>query len=314
MVLPGPIVDAAWLASHVTGKGLVVADVRWGVEGGTAAARAAFEAGHIPGAVFLDVDRDLAGKPFVDGPGRHPLPTPDAFAATMAAAGIGDGDAVVASDDARGSLAARLWWMLDATGHRAALLDGGVDAWAGELERGASRPRDAVTFMPGPWPLERIRDAAGVAEAVRAGRPVVDARAEERYRGVTEPIDAVAGHVPGARNLPWESLLDDDGRLLPPEELRQRFEAADVKRGDDAIVHCGSGITSCLSLVAMLRAGLGVGNLYAGSWSDWIQDPSRPVAVGADPGELDRGSDAEPGESETRSSSQVQPPRRTPPR
>jgi thiosulfate/3-mercaptopyruvate sulfurtransferase len=285
--LPGPVVDATWLASHEGETDLLVVDVRWGVEAGTEAAQAAFEGSHIPGAVFLDVDRDLAGRPFVDGPGRHPLPPPDVFAATMAAAGIGDGDLVVAYDDARGSLAARLWWMLDATGHRAAWLDGGVDVWAGELERGAPRPRDAATFTPKPWPLERIRDAAGVAEAMRAGRPVVDARAEERYRGETEPIDPVAGHVPGARNLPWEALLDDDGRLLPPEELRQRFEAAGVKRGEDAIVHCGSGITSCLTLVAMRHAGLGVGNLYGGSWSDWTHDPPRPVMVGADPGELD---------------------------
>jgi thiosulfate/3-mercaptopyruvate sulfurtransferase len=285
--LPGPVVAAGWLASHVGEAHLVVVDVRWGVEGGTDVAHAAFERGHIPGAVFLDVDRDLAGEPFVDGPGRHPLPPPEVFAATMAAAGIGDDDVVVAYDDAQGSLAARLWWMLDATGHRVALLDGGLQAWKDDRERGAVRPRDAATFTARPWPLERIRHAADVADAVRAGRPVVDARAGERYRGETEPIDPVAGHVPGARNLPWAALLDEDGRLLPPEELRDRFETVGVVRGDDTIVHCGSGITSCLTLVAMRRAGLNAGNLYVGSWSGWIDDPSRPVATGPDPGELE---------------------------
>jgi thiosulfate/3-mercaptopyruvate sulfurtransferase len=282
---PPPVVGVAWLAAE-RGRGredLVVADVRWSVDGGTTAAEAAYASGHIPGAVFVDVDRDLAAAPFVDGPGRHPLPSPETFAATMGSLGIGDDTTVVAYDDGGGSLAARLWWMLDATGHRAAVLDGGLDAWRREhdLEIGAPERRPRASFTPRPWPTDRVADADAVGRALASGGAVVDVRAGERFRGETEPIDPVAGHIPGARNVPWADHLDPaTGLFLPPRVLRERYEAVGVRRADETIVHCGSGITGCLGLLALRLAGLGDAKLYEGSWSDWVHDPSRDVARG----------------------------------
>jgi thiosulfate/3-mercaptopyruvate sulfurtransferase len=278
-----PLVDAAWVATRLGDADVVVADVRWSVDGGTAAAEAAFEQGHVPGAVFVDVDRDLAATPFVDGPGRHPLPTPEAFAATMRALGIGDGTTVIAYDDGGGSLAARLWWMLDATGRRAAILDGGLPAWrrSHPTEAGSPPVRERATFTARDWPADRLADAGDVAEALDADGVVVDVRAAERFRGEAEPIDPVAGHIPGARSLPWTEHLDPaTGLFLPPEVLRERYASVGVHRGDDAIVHCGSGITGCLGLLALRVAGLGDARLYQGSWSDWVHDPSRPVTAG----------------------------------
>lgn len=272
----------AWLRAHLGDPAIVPADVRWHPEGD---ARSAYRSRHLPRAVFVDADADLAGTPFVDGPGRHPLPSPEVFAATMAAIGIGDEHAVVVYDDALGSSAARLWWMLRVTGRAAALLDGGLRAWTGEVEAG-DVPRAPASFSPRPWPRDRIVDAAGVAAAIRAGAsPVLDARSVERYRGEEEPIDPVAGHIPGARSAPWADTVDPDtGRLRPRAALRQRFEALGVRPDSDPVAYCGSGITATLDLLALEVAGLGGGRLYAGSWSDWVSDPGRPVATGGDVG------------------------------
>jgi len=272
------LVDAVWLADHLDEVDLV--DVRWSPVDPTTAAIQSFEAGHIPGAVLLDVDRDLAGDPAV-GPGRHPLPSPEAFARTLGEAGIGGDRPVVAYDDAGDSFAARLWWMLDGTGRACALLDGGLAAWTGPLETGPGRPRAAVTVEPRPWPTGRLADADAV---LAGGRTVVDVRAPERYRGEVESFDPVAGHIPGARNAPWTANLDADGRFLSAEALRDRFVALAVD--DRAIAQCGSGITACHSLFAMRLAGLGDARLYDGSWSDWVRDPERPVATGEEPGTL----------------------------
>jgi thiosulfate/3-mercaptopyruvate sulfurtransferase len=271
------LVDAGWLAGHL--DDVVVADVRWSPMGGTAEAQRAFEAGHIPGAVFLDLDRDLAATPFVDGPGRHPLPAPEAFTATLGAVGIGDDDLVVATDDVRGSVAARLWWMLDATGRRSVLLDGGLDAWAGALETGPPRERTPADPEVRPWPADRLADADVVEAAVRTGEPVVDARAAERFRGESEPIDPVAGHIPGARSAPWSENLDEHGRFRSPEALRERYRALGVGDAHDAVAYCGSGVTSCLDVFALRLAGLGDARLYEGSWSGWIEGRTRPVAT-----------------------------------
>ncbi len=283
MDLPGPLVSPEWLAEHLGEPGLVVADVRWVRDGSS---RAAFEAGHIAGAAFLDADDDLSA--IGEGPGRHPLPTPEAFARTMASVGVGDDDAVVAYDDAGGSHAARLWWMLDAIGHRAALLDGGLGAWDGPRGAGPWPAAAAsVPFTARPWPADRVADADAVIAALGTdGMVVLDARVGERYRGEIEPIDPVAGHIPGARSAPWSDNLDaSTGRFLASLELRELYERRGVRTGDDAIVYCGSGLTAALDLLAIRVAGFGAdGSLYGGSWSGWIEDPSHPVATGYLPG------------------------------
>jgi thiosulfate/3-mercaptopyruvate sulfurtransferase len=294
--LPVPLVDAAWLREALGSPGLVVFDVRW-VPGGSA--RAAFEAGHIPGAVLLDSDRDLAGEPFVDGPGRHPLPSVDAFWAAMAACGVAEGVRVVAYDDAGGAYAARLWWMLDAMGHReVSVLDGGLAEWGEPLEVGAGIGIGAgvaggagVELPTRAWPRELIAGAEDVEAGLRAGTSVVlDARASERYRGEVEPIDPVAGHIPGAVSAPWAANLGADGRFLDSASLRSRFGALGVSGGGgrDVIAHCGSGLTACHDILALRVAGLGRARLYEGSWSDWVSDPSREVATGAEPGDPSR--------------------------
>jgi thiosulfate/3-mercaptopyruvate sulfurtransferase len=274
------LVDAGWLADHL--DEVVVADVRWSPSGGTSAAERAFAEGHIPGAVFLDIDRDLAATPFVDGPGRHPLPSPEAFTRVLAASGIGDDEWVIAYDDVQGSVAARLWWMLDATGRRASLLDGGLGAWSGPLETGPATRRSPTAPEIRPWPADRLADAEAVAATVDAGGLVLDARAAERFRGEVEPFDPVAGHIPGARSAPWNDNLDDGGRFLPPEALADRYRALGASRDERVIAYCGSGVTTCHDLFALRLAGLGDARLYDGSWSGWVSDRPRPVAVGDD--------------------------------
>jgi thiosulfate/3-mercaptopyruvate sulfurtransferase len=276
------IVDAAWLAAHLGAPDLVIADVRWLPGAGPAEVEAAFEAGHLPGAVMLDVDRDLAG-PAGRG-GRHPLPTPRAFATSMRRCGIGDDAYVVAYDDAGGSLAARLWWMLDALGHASAVLDGGSPAWGGPRSTGASS-RPPASFTAAPWPAGAMVDRAEVARLLRTeAATVVDARSAERYRGEVEPIDAIAGHVPGAINVPWSDNLDPaTGRFRSAADLRRRYEPVGA---EGAVAMCGSGVTACHDLLAMRIAGLDRLRLFAGSWSGWIADPSRPVATGPEPGSI----------------------------
>jgi thiosulfate/3-mercaptopyruvate sulfurtransferase len=284
--LPGSLVDAAWVSGHIRKPGVTIVDVRWSARGGPNVARREFEDGHIPGAAFVDVDRDLSTKPFAGGPGRHPLPTAEAFADLMATLGVDDEMFVVAYDDVRGSVAARLWWMLWITGHQVALLNGGLDAWiegGGVVERGPANRRPKALFSPVPWPKDRIVSADAVALTLRAGTaPVLDARVEERYRGETEPIDPVAGHIPGALSASWTGNLDERGRFLSAEALRERYEGLGVS-GDAAIAYCGSGVTACHDLFAIHRAGFGDARLYEGSWSDWIQDRARPVATGREP-------------------------------
>lgn len=281
VALPGHLVDAQWLAAHLGEADLVVADVRWYPDG---SARRRYEEDHIPGAVFVDVDTDLSA-PRTPGSGRHPLPTPRTFARSMGRLGIGDGSTVVAYDDSGGAYAARLWWMLRATGRAVAILDGGLAAWPGELARGPEARRPA-RFTPRPWPDELIADAREVDRLRRdPDALVLDARAGERYRGEDEPIDPVAGHIPGARNAPWSENLDPaTGRFLPPEELRRRYAALGADRASEVAVYCGSGVTSAHDVLALELAGLPRGRLYVGSWSEWITDPRHPVATGPDRG------------------------------
>jgi thiosulfate/3-mercaptopyruvate sulfurtransferase len=277
-----PVVDVAWIADHR--DEVVVCDVRWYLDGRSGPD--AYEAGHVPGAVFVDLDRVLAGPPGGTA-GRHPLPDPERFAAEMGRLGVGDDTIVVAYDDAGGMVAARLVWMLRVTGGRAALLDGGLAAVLdgglaavpGPLETGPVEPRP-VDRRPVPWPAGAVVDADAVARHAAAGGVVIDARAPERYRGDTEPVDARAGHIPGAVNLPYTGNLEG-GRFLAPAELRARYEA--VGAGRDAVVYCGSGVSACHDVLAMEHAGLGRPRLFVGSWSAWSADPDRPVATGYRP-------------------------------
>ncbi|RMH79388.1 MAG: sulfurtransferase [Actinomyces sp.] len=277
--VPGPVVDASWLAEHL--DDVVVADVRWYLDGRSG--HEAYEAGHIPGAVFVDLDVDLAAPP-APGEGRHPLPTPEHLAARLGALGIGDDDTVIAYDDAGGAIAARLWYLLDAVGQKAAVLDGGLRAWTGPPTSGALETgtvhRPPVTRRVRPWPPERFASLDEVARAARRHDTVViDARDPDRYRGVPNPVDVRPGHIPGAVNVPFAGNLGPDGRFRPAEELRRRFAAVGADERP-AIVYCGSGVTACHDLLALRLAGIGDGRLFPGSWSAWESDPDRPVAVG----------------------------------
>lgn len=263
-----PVVD-----QHDLPAGAVFADVRWYLDGRSG--RAAYEAEHLPGAVFVDLDAALAGPPS-PAAGRHPLPGPDRFAAAMTAVGIGDSVPVVAYDDAGGTVAARLVWMLRVLGHDAALLDGGIGAWAGPLESGPGAPRPGAHFTPRPWPADAL---ASIDDASDPANVVIDARDPARYRGEVEPVDPRPGHIPGARNLACRANLDGSGRFLKPAELRRRFEAAGAGPGAPVISYCGSGVTACHNLLALERAGL-AGRLYPGSWSQYSADPDRPAALG----------------------------------
>ncbi len=286
-----PFIDADWLVAHR--DEVVVADCRWYLDGSLG--RDAYAAGHIPGAVFVDLESDLAGDGDAAAGGRHPLPSAEEFAAAMGALGIGDDDTVVAYDDAGGVIAARLVWMLRVTGHEAALLDGGLAAWPGALETTAP-VRDPTDFTARPWPAERLATIEEVAAASDRGRPnppiapvrstapaspgptLIDARPRDRFEGAADAVDPRPGHVPGARSVPCRENLDADGRLLPAEELRDRFPVDDAAA---VISYCGSGVTACHNLLAMEQAGLVAGRLFPGSWSQWSRDPARPAETGA---------------------------------
>jgi thiosulfate/3-mercaptopyruvate sulfurtransferase len=225
--------------------------------------------------VFVDLNRVLAG-PASPADGRHPLPDPRAFAAGLAELGVGDRDTVIAYDDAGGTVAARLVWLLRITGHDAALLDGGLSAYDGELDR-TEPQRPPATFTPRPWPADRM---AGIEETVAGSAVVLDARDRARFRGEVEPVDPRPGHIPGARSLPSRENMDAGQRFLPVPELRERFAAVGVSEGTPVIAYCGSGVTACHTLLALEHAGLCSGRLYPGSWSQYSSDPHRPAAVG----------------------------------
>ena len=279
-----PIVDVAWLRQR---PAAVLVDVRWYSDGRDPAAQ--YAAGHLPGAVRVDLERWLSAPPSA-AEGRHPLPAPEVFAAGMGQAGVSDTDLVVGYDDAGGVIAARLVWMLRAIGHPAALLDGGLPTRDGPLERSpGSRPR--AHFTARPWPTELLVDVAEVAELAihteASGAPAVavllDARARERYAGEPDALDPRAGHIPGARCLPGPESLDGHGRLLPGADLLNRLAAVGVRpEGPPVISSCGSGVTACHTLLVLEHVGLPGGRLYPGSWSQWSRS-TRPAAVGPSP-------------------------------
>jgi len=271
-----PLIGVTALAqSLAAGEAPVLLDVRWRLGGPPGLA--AYEAGRLPGAVFVDLDRDLSGQPGAGG--RHPLPAAVDLQAAMRAAGVSDGREVVLYDEADATAAARGWWLLRYFGHeRSAVLDGGYRAWVAAGHPVASGAGTAAgpgdfTARPGGMPL---LDAEGAAQCARLGT-LLDARAGERYRGETEPVDPVAGHIPGAVSAPTTGNLRPDGRFLPAPRLRARFAALGVR--EPAGSYCGSGVTAAHQVLALAVAGL-PGALYAGSWSHWITDAARPVATG----------------------------------
>ncbi len=275
-----PLVSADDLIAAIDDPSIRIADVRWYL-GEPERGHREHEQAHIPGAVFVDLDRDLAAVP---GAGRHPLPHPTAFADRMGQLGFGDEHTIVVHDAHYGQYGARLWWMLDRLGHDSVfVLDGGLEAWTaagGELtaER-TSHLRATMTLLP-VW--SRTIDRDGIA-AGDGSLDLVDVRAPERYSGEDEPIDPVGGHIPGARNRPLASLIDAEGHLLPSGELRSLLRGEGPRSELPLVLSCGSGVTACFGLLAARVAGLPDPMLYAGSYSDWAT-AGMPVATGPEPG------------------------------
>jgi thiosulfate/3-mercaptopyruvate sulfurtransferase len=281
----GPLVDVETLARCLGRSDWIVVDCRFTLTE-PQAGRAAYARGHVPGARYAHLDDDLARPPGA-AEGRHPLPEHDRFVATLGGWGIGADDTVIAYDDGSGAIAARLWWLLRWIGHeRCAVLDGGFAAWVaagGAVEQVAPAHR-ARRHEPRRSAGARVVATAELAARQAAGDLLVDARAAPRYRGEQEPIDPKAGHVPGAHNRPFSANVTAEGRFRPPAELRAELgELLGDRDASRLIAMCGSGVTACHLLLAMEAAGLLGGQLYAGSWSEWIRDPARPIATGADP-------------------------------
>ena len=281
----GPLIQAEDLAERLEDTALRIFDCRFDLARPDAG-RAHYDDEHLPGAAYADLNRDLSVRQ-TPGSGRHPLPAPAAFAARLREWGVSGDSVVVAYDDGNSMYAARLWWMLRWLGHpRALVLDGGMRRWMQlglPLDEGIPSHR-AGNFVAHPHP----QFVVGAREVLAASRDsasrILDVRAPERFRGDVEPIDAVAGHVPGARNYPFTSSLGADGRFLPAAQLRAALEERlEGVPAQSTVAMCGSGVTACHLLLAMELAGLGGARLYAGSWSEWSRDPSRPVARGEAP-------------------------------
>jgi thiosulfate/3-mercaptopyruvate sulfurtransferase len=284
--LTSPLVSTAGLATLLAGpRPPVLLDVRWRLGGPPG--RAEYAAGHLPGAVYLDLDTDLAAPPGAGG--RHPLPDPADLQRVLRAAGVTTDRLVVVYDAADGSIAARAWWLLRWAGHDAvAVLDGGHAAWLAEgraVSTDAPHPEPGdIDVRPGQLPVL----AAGRAAALARTGTLLDARAPERYRGDTEPVDPRAGHIPGARNAPFAAHTDGTGRWHTPAALAERFAELGVTPGEPVGAYCGSGVTAASVVLALEAAGVTTREapaaLYAGSWSHWCTDPERPVATGPEPG------------------------------
>jgi thiosulfate/3-mercaptopyruvate sulfurtransferase len=272
------VVSPQWLAERIQEPDLRIVDVRWKL-GDPAAGRRAYDEGHLPNAVFLDVDRDLAA-PRGDGPGRHPLPRAEAFARTMERIGVGDATRVVAYDDAGGSVAARLWFLLRYFGHETgAVLDGGIQAWQGDdLALVKQAPQVSPARFGARARPELIVDRE---EVLLHDGLLIDARQPQRYRGESEPVDPRAGHIPGAKSAPFvDNLATAMGPFAPPDQLRAQYARLGARAGSDMICYCGSGVTACHDLLALELAGITGARLYEGSWSDWSSDPEAPIATG----------------------------------
>ncbi|WP_435242114.1 sulfurtransferase [Streptomyces cucumeris] len=276
-----PLITASELMDEMAGdRPPLLLDVRWQLGGPPG--RPEYEAGHLPGAVYVDLDSDLAGPA---GPaGRHPLPELSVFAAAMRRAGVGRDRRVVVYDGGQGWAAARAWWLLRWAGHPSVrVLDGGLSAWkAGGGALTTDVPAVAEgDFAPEPGAVP-VLEADGAAALARRG-VLLDARAGERYRGEVEPIDPVGGHIPGAVSAPTAGNVADDGLFLPPERLAERFAGLGVTEATEVGVYCGSGVSAAHQVLALASVGVPAA-LYVGSWSEWSASGDRPVATGPQPG------------------------------
>jgi thiosulfate/3-mercaptopyruvate sulfurtransferase len=275
-VLSKPLITTEELSRLLASSAVAatILDVRWQLA--TGADRQAYLEGHIPGAVFVDLDRQLADPPSERG--RHPLPSPERFGEEMRAAGVSASREVFVYDAANSTAAARAWWLLRYFGHRqVAVLDGGLAAWVA-----AGNPLESGELAPEPGDFTPHAGGMAVVGAEQAAQVAVDgilldARVPERFSGLLEPVDPIAGHIPGARNRPATENVDPTGRFLDAAELRRRFESTGVRHGVPVAAYCGSGVTATHELLALELAGYD-GALYPGSWSEWITDPARPVA------------------------------------
>ena len=276
--MSSPLVSVVWLHQRIGDSQLRIVDCRFSLQD-PLAGRQAYDHGHIPGAIFLDLEADLSAPLRHDRRGgRHPLPDPEVLAERLGRAGIGNQHFVVAYDEppAGGMYAPHLWWLLLWLGHdQVAVLDGGIKVWkeAGYEVSTVAAEHPPTTFMAYPRP-EMVVDAEAVAHRP-AGTILIDSRAPERYRGEMEPIDPVAGHIPGAINRNWLDSLDTSGRFKPAALQAERFKGLE----GEIIAYCGSGVSATVNVLALELAGKQA-RLYAGSWSDWVSDPGRPVAKG----------------------------------
>jgi len=276
------LIDSNTLSEHLSRDDLTLFDCRFDL-GNVQWGEAEYARAHLPGAFYLHLDRDLSG-PITARSGRHPLPDPERFANRLAELGAGSDTQIVAYDQGNGAYAARLWWLARWIGLRnVAVLDGGIAAW-----RAAGLPLETTVRTPRPrtLPVSLAADAWVSTETVdelrrRPGNLLIDARGAERFAGRNETLDPIAGHVPGARNRPFLDNLGADGRFLPALVLRQRFGTLLGSVAPSSLIAmCGSGVTACHNLLALEHAGLTGARLYAGSWSEWIRDPRRPIATG----------------------------------
>jgi thiosulfate/3-mercaptopyruvate sulfurtransferase len=284
------LVTPDWLSLHARDSALRVVDCRFSLQDALAGQQS-YGAGHLPGAVFLDLNRDLAASPGRGG--RHPLPDPQVLAARLGQLGIGNHHQVICYDDSHGAFAARAWWLLRWLGHDAvALLDGGLKAW---LTGGGQLSQEIPALAPVQFEArlrpEMVADLATIQNAQFGTKSVlVDSREPERYRGEQEPIDPIAGHIPGAMNLDWKTATDADQHWLSAEAQQQRWQVVGfatvrgaIAPAPEIIVYCGSGVTACVNLFSLELAGIEGAKLYPGSWSEWCQSPGAAIARGPEP-------------------------------
>ena len=270
-----PFVDGEFVLKHPEA---VLADVRWYLDGRDG--RAAFETGHIRGAVWVDLDHQLAGHDQPETEGRHPFPTPAEFATEMGSLGIANSTLVVAYDDTGGLTAGRLAVMLRMIGCDATVLAGGLNAWTGPIETGPARTPTPAEFTATDWPGDRLAAAEEVERIIAAGGTAIDARSHERFLGEVAQIDKRAGHIPGSRSAPWSDVLDSNANPRSAVELRGHYEGLGVDDHHEVVAYCGSGVSACMNILAMEHAGFAAPKLYVASWSGWSADESREAATG----------------------------------